>query len=91
MNTNDGLSYNDGGTCRVCVGMYITGIYTVVQTLSNSVHGFLQAEYIVEEGYRLDTMFRLNVKGMTLFGSALVVSGRITAAADGTASKQQCL
>ena len=40
------------------------------------------------EGERLDTMFQLNVKGTTQFGSGLVVSGAITAAADGTASKQ---
>ena len=36
------------------------------------------------EDERLDTMFQLNVKGL---GSGLVVSGTITAAADGTASK----
>ena len=42
----------------------------------------------MEEDDRLDTMFRLNVKGTTQFGSALVVGGRITAAADGTSSKQ---
>ena len=35
----------------------------------------------------VDTVFRLNVKGMTQFGSGFVVSGRITAAADGTSSK----
>ena len=39
------------------------------------------------EDERLDTMFQLNVKGITQFGSGLVVIGTITAAADGTASK----
>ena len=54
-----------------------------------SVHGFLQVEYNVVEDNRLDTMFQLNVKGMTQFGSALVVSGQITAAADGTSSNEK--
>ena len=35
------------------------------------------------EGGRLDAV---NVKGMSQFGSALTLSGNITAAADGTAS-----
>ena len=39
------------------------------------------------EEERLDTMFQLNVKGTAQLGSGLVVSGAITAAADGTASK----
>ena len=39
------------------------------------------------EDERLDTMFQLNVKGMTQFGGALVVTGLITATADGTAGK----
>ena len=52
-----------------------------------TVHGFLQEEYDVGENERLDTMFQLNVKGITQFGSGLVVIGTITAAADGTASK----
>ena len=39
------------------------------------------------EDSRLDTEFRLNVKGMTTF-SGLTVTGTITAAADGTASKK---
>ena len=51
-----------------------------------SVHGFLRAEYSVNENSRLDTRFQLNVKGMTQF-SGLVVSGNITASAGGTASK----
>ena len=32
-----------------------------------AVHGFAQAAYDVGEGDRLDTDFRLNVKGMTAF------------------------
>ena len=41
----------------------------------------------MEEGRRLDTSFEFNVKGTTQFGGGLVVTGLITAAADGTASK----
>ena len=52
-----------------------------------TVHGFLQAEYDVDENERLNIMFQLNVKGTTQFGSALVVIGTITAEADGTASE----
>ena len=40
------------------------------------------------EDERLETIFQLNVKGMTQFGNALVVNGNISAEADGTASKQ---
>ena len=52
-----------------------------------AVHGFLQATYDVNEDARLDTMFQLNVKGMTSL-STLTVTGTITAATDpdGTAS-----
>ena len=53
-----------------------------------TVHGFLQAEYDVDEEERLDTMFRLNVKGTTPFG-ALIVMGVVTTTADGTASKSE--
>ena len=52
-----------------------------------AVHGFLQAEYSVDEDERLDTVFRLNVKGKTALGPGLVVIGDVTATADGTASK----
>ena len=51
------------------------------------VHGFLQTMYDVTEGSGLDTMFQLNVKGTTEFNGDLVISGSITAASDGTASK----
>ena len=43
----------------------------------------------MDEDERLDTMFRLNVKGMTQFGGALIVTGVVTAEADGTASKSE--
>ena len=56
-------------------------------SLLHTVHGFLQAEYDVDEDERLDTVFQLNVKGTTQFGSALVVIGTIIAEADGTASE----
>ena len=42
--------------------------------------------YDVDEGDRLDTDFRLNVKGMTAF-PGLIIRGTITAEAAGTASK----
>ena len=41
----------------------------------------------MDEDERLNTSFQLNVKGTTQFGGALTVTGLITAAADGTASK----
>ena len=43
----------------------------------------------MDEAERLDTVFQLNVKGTTQFGSALVVTGDVTATADGTASKSE--
>ena len=55
-----------------------------------AVHGFSTANCSVEEGRRLDISFQMNVKGLTQFGSALVVSGIVSAAADGTASKLDC-
>ena len=51
-----------------------------------AVHGFAQAVYDVDEDDRLDTDFRLNVKGMTAF-PGLNIRGTITAEAAGTASK----
>ena len=51
------------------------------------VHGFLQAEYDVSEDSRLDTEFRLNVKGTTQIPFIYnFVTGTITAQAAGTAS-----
>ena len=55
-----------------------------------AVHGFSTANSSVEEGRRLDISFQMNVKGLTQFGSALVVSGTVSAAASGTASKFYC-
>ena len=40
------------------------------------------------EGERLHAMFQPNVKGTTQFGVSSILIGTITAAADGTASKQ---
>ena len=55
-----------------------------------AVHGFAQAVYDVDEDDRLDTEFRLNVKGMTAF-PGLNISGTITTEAAGTASKNKQL
>ena len=49
------------------------------------VHGFVNATYNVVEGGILDTLFQLNVKGMTAFFD-LFVEGTITSEADGSAS-----
>ena len=54
-----------------------------------AVHGFAQAEYDVDEDARLDTDFRLNVKGMTAFPVGLNIRGTIRAEAAGTASKNK--
>ena len=54
----------------------------------HAVHGFNRSHYYVLEEERLDTVFQLNVKGTTPF-DALIVTGIITTAADGTASKLQ--
>ena len=58
------------------------------------VHGFVNATYFVVEDERLDTTFRLNVKGMTNFPITisgmlipLTIEGTITAMAAPTTSK----
>ena len=51
-----------------------------------SVHGFAQAVYDVDKDDRLDTDFRLNVKGTTAF-PGLNIRGTVTAEAAGTASE----
>ena len=58
------------------------------------VHGFVNANYDVMEGERLDTTFLLNVKGMTNFPLVfsgtifpLTIEGTITAQAGLTTSK----
>ena len=43
----------------------------------------------MDENKRLDSVFQLNVKGTTQFGSGLVVIGDVTATADETASKSE--
>ena len=51
-----------------------------------AVSGFLQREYDVTEGDRLDTIFKLDLKGMTGFRDHLhIFRGTITAEAAGTA------
>ena len=52
-----------------------------------AVHGFIKSAYYVMEKEKFNTHFQLNVKGETKFGSALVVSGTITAEASDTAGK----
>ena len=54
-----------------------------------AVHGFLQTTYDVDEDEQLDAVFQLNVKGTTPL--SLVITGIITAAADGSASTLSCL
>ena len=58
------------------------------------VHGFVNANYEVVEDERLDTIFQLNVKGMTNFtitisgmSFPLTIEGTITAMAGPTTSK----
>ena len=62
----------------------------VLNLISCTVHGFENAWYNVterEEGEqavgkdRLDTTFKLNVKGTTIFGAALTLIGHITSEA----------
>ena len=50
--------------------------------------GFLQREYDVIEGNRLETIFKLDLKGNTGFGDHLdIFRGTVTAEAAGTAGK----
>ena len=58
------------------------------------VHGFVNVNYDVVEDERLDTTFRLNVKGMTNFPITisgmlfpLIIEGTITAMGGPTTSK----
>ena len=82
---DEGLSYSAGGTCTMCIGIYVVYSSCLKQDIC-AVHGFAQAAYDVDEDDRLDTDFRLNVKGMTAF-PGLNIRGTITAEAAGTASK----
>ena len=88
--TDEGLSYSAGGTCNLCIGMlYIEVAFGFDKQDICAVHGFAQAVYDVDEDARLDTEFRLNVKGTTAF-PGLNIRGIITAEAAGTASKSIC-
>ena len=87
--TSDGLSYNDGSTCNICIGtssvtLNSNSIYNCSEFLP--VHGFLQRQYSVQEDDRLDTTFLLNVKGRSQFSRDVVINGTVTAEALGTAS-----
>ena len=87
--SQNGLSYNDAGTCRPCIGMLVMSTsYTqcLTEPMCSAVHGFQQSVYDVDEGDRLDTDFSLNVVGTTQL-STLAVSGTITSEVAGTASK----
>ena len=85
--TDEGLSYNNGGTCTMCIGMSVVPVaFGFDKQDIYAVHGFAQVEYDVDEDDRLDTDFRLNVKGTTAF-PGLIIRGTITAEAAGTASK----
>ena len=55
----------------------------------HAVHGFNRSHYYVLEEERLDTVFQLNVKGTSPLIDDLIITGIITTAADGTASKLQ--
>ncbi|CAI8054951.1 hypothetical protein GBAR_LOCUS29988, partial [Geodia barretti] len=81
--TEAGLPIADQADC--CVGTNAGLSYNDSSCNLCIVHGFAQAAYDVVEDQQLVTMFQLNVKGMTQFGGALVVTGVITATADGTA------
>ena len=86
--TDEGLSYSSGGTCSLCIGMSVVPVtFGFDKQDICAVHGFAQVVYDVDENARLDTDFRLNVKGMTAF-PGLNIRGTITAAAAGTASKE---
>ena len=87
--TDEGLSYSAGGTCSLCIGMlYVADTFGFDKQDICAVHGFAQAVYVMDEDARLDTDFRLNLKGTTAFPS-LAIRGTITAEAAGTSSKKK--
>ena len=51
-----------------CSGLSSVSYCDKQRTFYYTVHGFIQAEYDVDENERLNTMFQLNVKGTTQFG-----------------------
>ena len=70
------------------------GYRAIFYNVMTVVHGFVNVNYDVVEDERLDTTFRLNVKGMTLFSyhyqwdvNSLTIEGTITAMAGLTTSK----
>ena len=66
------------------MSIMLVSFYPGCVHLLRAVHGFLQAKYSVTEGDTLETIFKLNVKGMTQF-PGLVVLGNIRTEATGTA------
>ena len=87
--TDEGLSYSNGGTCTMCIGMSLVPVAFVFDKQDIcAVHGFAQVVYDVDENDTLDTDFRLNVKGMTAF-PGLNIRGTITAEAAGTSGKKK--
>ena len=87
--TDEGLSYNNGGTCTMCIGMSVVPVaFGFDKQDIYAVHGFAQVQYDVGEDDRLDTDFRLNVKGTTAF-PGLNIRGTITAEAAGTSGKKK--
>ena len=81
----NGLSYNDTGTCRQCIGILLIVCHAQQsQYCLLAVHGFSQGVYNIDEYTTLTTEFALNVLGTTEF-PRLSISGVITAEASGTA------
>ena len=91
----NGLSYNDAGTCRPCIGMivmYTSYTQCLTEPMCSAVHGFWQSVYDVgEDDYILDIEFALNVVGTTQFPFGLIVSGTITAEAVDITIKRRSL
>ena len=85
-----GLSFSNAGTCRACKGTSYNTPYNKRKCCVLAVHGFRQAVYNVSEDDAIITEFALNVVGTTQ-SPALVVSGTVSAEADGTAGKHHLL
>ena len=96
--TNTSLSYNDGGSCTECIGIFIYRESSTVHNVialphPSTVHGFAQAVYNVSEEEILNIRFQLNVKGMTRFPGLLNIPGTIRSMEGGDASEytHQCV
>lgn len=91
VDTDAGLSFNDGGSCSICIGRELMCVnYTYIANTAfnyTPVHGFERAVYNIDEDSRLDTEFRINVKGHTTL--PLLLNGTITVTASGTSGKQK--